>query len=479
MNININNSPAFQGGTNPAALKKAGNKAKLVLYDLPKGIVIENNKLGSFFKKVSRNVSAPEQRLIMGVTALFSQPYIDLNNKRVNEETRLMSFSRTLAKIIVGTTVGVLVRKGCTKVVSKYTQMDAVAKTKEIGLWAKPKLKHSFLAPDCVRTYNKDYHLNYVNALGSVSGILVSLFTNFLIDAPLTQIMTNGVFKFLKNVDEKPTQNAKDSKSKIISHKSTNLLEAKKISFSGNSAATGIEIAQNAFKKVKVSFWEKFVPDENKDPIFSIFDPRRLKQWFWKKVSVNPGSMLMHTGALGWAASSAAQITGIIRNDKIDSSKKKFLIPQEFADAAGNIALYYLLTVSFKRFVESLFEKGKIRIKYVMERIEKEGAKKNLSLGNIFKGDKPVAEYLRGIPKAKRAFAASKNGASILATLVASVISCNILTPYIRNFYGSYCHDLLRKRNAKMNATIFDIKMHTGGLNQNISDDSPFNKFKM
>ena len=79
-----------------------------------------------------------------------------------------------------------------------------------------------------------------------------------------------------------------------------------------------------------------------------------FKDRMFKVLSENPGSMLMHTGALGWAASSAAQITGIAFNNKIDKNKKKFLIPQELGDATGNIALYYLVTLGMKNFANKV-----------------------------------------------------------------------------------------------------------------------------
>ncbi|MDD3150023.1 MAG: hypothetical protein PHV68_04240 [Candidatus Gastranaerophilales bacterium] len=55
------------------------------------------------------------QRLIMGVAALSTQPLIDYNNKNVDKTTRNYSVARTILKIIVGTTVGVIVRRAALK----------------------------------------------------------------------------------------------------------------------------------------------------------------------------------------------------------------------------------------------------------------------------------------------------------------------------------------------------------------------------
>ena len=382
-----------------------------------------------------------------------------------------MSFSRTLSKILVGTTVGVLVRKGCIKLANKYTGMIEL---KDAGGAAKARVK-AFLSPEYVRRYTYDYNKNYVNALGSVSGIVVSLFTNFLIDAPLTQILTNKLYGKI-NPKSKQISEQKQNHNLLALHLAkTGFNGAKTVSFSGNTAVSGIEEARRLAEKYK--------------------DKMTWKMWFWSKVASNPSGMLMHTGALGWAASSAAQITGLAFNDKIDSNKKKFLIPQEFADAVFNIALYYALTLSVSRYVKHLFESGKIRIKSVMDRIEQEAYEKRKSLGkdfhlgNIFDGKAPVKDKLEKLTSARNKYLTYKNGACILATLAASVLSCNILTPYLRNIYASYRQDAARKNSIKINTKLFDMKqklsniktgLHEEALTKNQSKDktkAPFEKF--
>lgn len=463
MITNINNNPAFKGvGQACAAAKKTADN---VLTGCSYGKEFSSKRLSSFLQAVNKTVSSPEQRLIMGVTALFSQPFIDLNNKRVNEETRLMSFARTMAKIVIGTTVGVFVRKESIRLANKYTKMIEVPNLNRSGSWAKPADNHSFLAPPYVRNFNRDYFKNYVNALGSCLGIGVSLVTNFLIDAPLTQIMTNYCYKKLNNdlPEDKSVERCNLLKKAINENK------VKNVSFGGASPASVIDTAKTVLKKGDLA--------EGLDIKFHGWDGFKL--WFWKKVCVNPGSMLMHTAAVGWGASSAAQISGIAFNDKIDSNKKKFLIPQEFADAAGNIALYYLVTYSIKTGVENLFDKGKVRIKSVMDMIEKEGGvEKRKAIEKFCSTSKTkVIDIIKDLPKSKALYLEHKNGASILATLFASVISCNILTPYFRNFYGAYCHDKLKEHSAKINAKIFNINSRSDKFKPHCNDSNAFNKF--
>lgn len=54
-------------------------------------VTIANKKALKGIKWVGEHISSPENRLILGVSALMSQPFIDLSNKRVDEETRKTS----------------------------------------------------------------------------------------------------------------------------------------------------------------------------------------------------------------------------------------------------------------------------------------------------------------------------------------------------------------------------------------------------
>lgn len=429
-----------------------------------KGVEISSPTVSSVLQKINKHVSSPEQRLILGVTALFTQPFIDLSNKRVNEETRLMSFARTLAKIVVGTTVGVLVRKECIRLAHHYSKMDAIPKLNAIESFGTKANKYSFLSPQYVRTYNKDFHNNYANALGSYLGIGVSLVTNFLIDAPLTQLLTNHTFNVLKKDPKEQT---------ATSTPSVNLLErtladnsrTKQVSFTGINPNRFIENGKH-----EASGWFNSV-----------------KLWFWQKVCKKPGDMLMHTGAIGWGASSLAQVVGMSFNDKIDSNKKRFLIPQEIVDAIANIALYYGVTSVISGSVEAAFENGLIRIKSVMDKIRddmksngirsefiedtKKLTGKEFKIEDIF-GSKlgPVEDFLKN-RKTRQAYLQHKNGAAILATLISSVISCNILAPYCRNFFASYFMDKSKEHTQKLNAQVFDMMRDA-----NYSEINPFNK---
>lgn len=159
---------------------------------------------------------------------------------------------------------------------------------------------------------------------------------------------------------------------------------------------------------------------------FSVLD------YLYKTYHKNAGKMLIHTGVIGWVLSSAAQMAGIIMNDKIPKEQKMFLIPQEFADACFNIISFYLVTRSFTGIAEKLVNTGKWLPSNVKNHLIKNGFKDKIGkFGfNIIRDTK-----LTGRPK--RSFELFQNGIGVIATTIGSIISCNIITPISRNKYAS------------------------------------------
>lgn len=144
-------------------------------------------------KDIGAKISSAEQRLILGATALALQPAIDANNKRVDKETKKVSVARTIAKIIVGTTTGYFIRKGCIK------GIQACSKPIQENL---PKYKSMFMpkGKDLNINVNSDAFKQYQNAAGTIAALLVMTVTNFAIDAPMTKYLTN---LFVDKVNEK------------------------------------------------------------------------------------------------------------------------------------------------------------------------------------------------------------------------------------------------------------------------------------
>lgn len=158
-------------------------------------VTISNEKTLKGLKWVGEKVSSPENRLILGVTALMSQPFIDLNNKKVDEDTRKVSAARTVAKIIAGTTTGVLIRSGCIHAIDAFTKLPT-----EITPDMKFKKLRTLFTPSA--GILKDLN-QYKKSLGTILSLGVMVVTNFLLDAPLTKFLTN---KFVDRINSKKEQ---------------------------------------------------------------------------------------------------------------------------------------------------------------------------------------------------------------------------------------------------------------------------------
>jgi len=185
------------------------------------------------------------------------------------------------------------------------------------------------------------------------------------------------------------------------------------------------------------------------------------KAWILKTYGKDPAKMLLHTGAWGWILSSAAQITGVAINDKISSDEKKFLIPQEIADAAINILSFYTVTKYATKLGEKLVTTGKIINRPVRNFVEKflEAGKKKIKLGDL--KTKPMSELIENSLETvkskvklgnfstnienivkndvniKRSYYSTKTWAKVIASTLGAVVSSNFITPVIRNHIGA------------------------------------------
>ncbi len=166
------------------------------------------------------------------------------------------------------------------------------------------------------------------------------------------------------------------------------------------------------------------------------------------------GKMFVWTGAIGWALSSIAQITAVSINDKIPKEQKKFLIPQEIADAVINIVSFIAITQTVNKFGKRLVSGGrlvspaikkfmvehglesKIGTKELIDVFDKKTGKKlakkemaSFSISNqeVFKENKDF----------QKEYSKFYNGVDFISSVVGSIISCNIVTPYLRNAFAT------------------------------------------
>lgn len=173
-------------------------------------IVVNGSNAFKAITKIGEKINSPQQRLILGATALATQPFIDLNNKKVDKDTRAASVARTIAKIIAGTIVGVAIRAGSINLIKKLSNaelktINGVQKIckkskKDIFVPVFAKLKPNTTIEEFRKQYNK-----YTQALGTFLGSVAMIYTNFKVDAPLTRWgtsqLTDDIKKYINKTE--------------------------------------------------------------------------------------------------------------------------------------------------------------------------------------------------------------------------------------------------------------------------------------
>ena len=168
--------------------------------------------------------------------------------------------------------------------------------------------------------------------------------------------------------------------------------------------------------------------------------------WICKTFKDDTSKMLIFTGALGWVLSSVAQVVGIYANSEISDEKKSFLVPQEMIDGAINALTFIGITTIAKRGIEKMASTGKtttLSVRNFLKHhpdLEAKVGKWELNLDNVIP---------KNIP-AYKSYCSHKNFITTMGTLGASVLSCNIVTPLIRNAMAS-----------KVQKNYIDMKNHS------------------
>lgn len=153
----------------------------------------DNGRVEKLINWFGKNISTPENRVIIGASALASQPFIDYYNKDVDEKTRKVSCARTIGKTIAGTLTGYAVRAGFIKLTKNYSELG------DVGV----KKIRKFFTPSNAKLDRPYAYKQYQNAMGMLLAIGGLIITNFAIDAPLTNFLTNLINK---RFEEKPKE---------------------------------------------------------------------------------------------------------------------------------------------------------------------------------------------------------------------------------------------------------------------------------
>ncbi|MBR2386066.1 hypothetical protein IKA92_02065 [bacterium] len=134
------------------------------------------------FDYIGRKIDTPQQRLAIGSSALILHPLIDLTNNKVDKKTRETAASRSIARAIIGTVTGLIVRMSCIKFGDVV-----VAK------------RNKFFNIDALATATEKNLKNYSSMIGNILALMIMLVTNFTVDMPLINkyqdIINEKVFK--------------------------------------------------------------------------------------------------------------------------------------------------------------------------------------------------------------------------------------------------------------------------------------------
>ena len=162
-------------------------------------MLVTNNKIINAVNWAGKKLNSVEQRIVLGATALATQPFFDYYNKNVDEDTRKVSTARTIAKIIAGTAVGIAVRLLFIKGFRKFSNYDLKIVNGNIEQIL-PKSPKDIFVPIFAKVkkgmtqdeFKNDYE-NYIKTGGVIGASVAMITTNFLLDAPLTNILTNKI----------------------------------------------------------------------------------------------------------------------------------------------------------------------------------------------------------------------------------------------------------------------------------------------
>lgn len=158
----------------------------------------------------------------------------------------------------------------------------------------------------------------------------------------------------------------------------------------------------------------------------------KSKDLIFTKFGPNPAKMLIVTGVLGWALSSAAQVVAILVNDKIPKEQKMFLVPQEICDGAINVASFFIVTSAIKRFASKLVSTGKLANVNIRKFLNNSPLIDNAG-NKVIVGKNLNIENLPDYHLIKDDYKKFKNGIDVVGMTVGSILSCNIITPLLRN----------------------------------------------
>lgn len=168
-------------------------------------MIISNRNIEKFINYSGKKLNAPQQSVVMGVTAVLFQPYINRKNKKLDNDTRDMAVARSIGKNITGNFFDFITRVASIFAVgglSKYiindvkneddlvTEISPKNKIKDI---LTPNLKENFIQRPH-KEFLKDYK-SYRMAMGALLATGIAVFVKTTVELPVTKKLTEIFYK--------------------------------------------------------------------------------------------------------------------------------------------------------------------------------------------------------------------------------------------------------------------------------------------
>lgn len=151
--------------------------------------------------------------------------------------------------------------------------------------------------------------------------------------------------------------------------------------------------------------------------------------------------LIIFASVTGVVLAGIANSMGIVIDKKTTKKEKNFLLPMEITDSVMNLATFYGSSAGAKKFAEKLMDKGII-----------------------------------DLSNAKTPYA--KQGVTILATVLGSVLASNVLTPIIRNTAGAKIQQVLAKKTGIDNPQKIEENVFRPLPNNNLNMPQNINTYK-
>lgn len=153
---------------------------------------------------------------------------------------------------------------------------------------------------------------------------------------------------------------------------------------------------------------------------------------------------LLHTGVVGYASSSAAQVGSIILKDDTTAENKKYMIHQEITEGAVNTLLFYTVCQYVKAKTEQLINQGNILPKTTRALLDELKVKQvenvGLYLENLLEKSKNPEMTTKIIKALEHLKVYMIPTVTTAAAFGAAVLASNIIAPICRNLIAGHLH---------------------------------------